>query len=96
MTKTTTGWVLFIAALSMMFGLMAVDVSNLTEWRLVFSPGFIGSAMAHLSVVGISFVGGKLIPAERDTTERTRDSDKQPVVVPPQVVVVNTSDTKEP
>lgn len=92
MTQTTTGWVLFVAAISMMFGLMAVDVSNLSEWRLAFSPGFVGSAMAHMSVVGMAFVGGKLIPQERDTSMRSRSSDNGPQ----NVIVVKNEPAAQP
>lgn len=95
MSKTTTGWVLFVAAFSMMFGLMAVDVSNLTTWHEAFSPAFVGSAMAHFSVVGMAFVGGKLIPEERNGDERTRAIDTQPPQPPVTVNVVNAEKKEE-
>lgn len=54
MTQTHTGLMLAIAAIVMMLGLMAREVSE---------PALIGKMMGHLSVVGVAFIGGKLLPA---------------------------------
>ena len=61
-TPQTTGWIIFVAALGMMFGLMAVDVSKLSDWQAARAPAFIGTIMAHFGAVATAFVGGRLIP----------------------------------
>lgn len=63
MSRTTTGWLIFIAALGMMFSLISVDVVSLKDWNETLTPGFVGSMMAHLAAVITAFVGGKLIPS---------------------------------
>jgi hypothetical protein len=75
MTKTTLGWSVFIAALGMMCGLLAVDISALSSWDLALKPVFVGTFLGHISVVIGAFVGGKLIPPSRDNDERTRVTD---------------------
>lgn len=63
MTQTTTGWIVFIAAIGMMFGFLAVDIAQLKGWEELFTPSFIGTCMGHLAAVITAFVGGKLIPS---------------------------------
>jgi len=62
MTQTQTGYVIFVAAIGAMLGLLAVDVSNLHGWADANTPSFVGHVMAHLGTVIAAFVGGKLIP----------------------------------
>lgn len=62
MTSTTTGWVVFIAALGMMCSLLAGDVAKLTSWNSAVQPSFIALVMAHFASVVMAFLGGKLIP----------------------------------
>ena len=62
MTTTSAGWVLFIAALGMMAGLMGVELMNLPELGAVYTTAFIGKSMVHFSTVVAAFIGGKLIP----------------------------------
>lgn len=70
MTNKFVGWGLGLAALGSMFGLMSADIKALQTWNEVFTPSFVGSMMAHLSVVIMAFVGGKLIPtAPQDQRE---------------------------
>lgn len=64
MTNKNAGWFLGLAALGMMTGLMAHDISEIKTWAEVFQPVFVGSMFAHFSVVIMAFVGGKLIPTE--------------------------------
>ncbi len=73
--QTTTGWIIFIAALGMMGGLVAVDIITLKDWNGISTPLFVGTALGHLSSVITAFVGGKLIPEARDISERTRTTD---------------------
>lgn len=77
MTQTTTGWMIFIAAMGMMAGLLSVDLVTLKTWHEVWTPEFIGGAMGHFAVVVTAFVGGKLIPQERDAGMKTRAADNQ-------------------
>lgn len=64
MTNKMTGWLLFAAAIAMLFGLMAIDIILLNDWHEIKSPTFIGNLLAHISAVLTAFVGGKLIPTE--------------------------------
>lgn len=76
MTPTSTGWTLLIAAIGMMLGMVAVDITTLMNWSEVFKPVFVGTMFGHLAAVIAAFVGGKLIPPNRDETLRTRSTDK--------------------
>lgn len=76
MTSTTTGWVIFVAAVGMMFSLLAVDISALPSWDAAMKPVFVGTFIGHIGVVIAAFIGGKLIPAERNPDMRERVSDK--------------------
>lgn len=60
----TAGWILFIAALGVMCGLLADDVSALKSWHEATTPSFFGSILAHLGAVIGAFVGGRVIPTE--------------------------------
>lgn len=75
MNLTTTGWILFIAAVGMMASLMSTDVATLTRWGDAVAPVFIAKMLAHLGAVIMAFVGGKLIPTDRDPMDRTRATD---------------------
>lgn len=75
MTNQQTGWIVFIAACGMMFGLLSVDVSHLATWHEVSTPGFIADLFGHIAAVITAFVGGKLIPENRDVNKKTRSSD---------------------
>ena len=66
-TQTTTGWVVFIGALGMMFGMLAIDIASLKEWSEMQTPLFVGTTLGHLSAVIAAFIGGKIIPAVRDS-----------------------------
>lgn len=75
MTKTTTGWVVFIAAIGMMFSLLSVDIVALKDFNEMATPLFIGTFMGHIAAVIAAFIGGRLIPEPpepRDPTMRTR------------------------
>lgn len=62
----TTGWMVFLAALGMLLGLMASEVSALQSWDAAMAPPFVGKMMAHLGITIAAFVGGKLIPTPGD------------------------------
>lgn len=74
MNQTTSGWVIFIVALGMMCGLMANDVAKLTIWGDAVKPAFVAIVMAHFGTVVVAFIGGKLIPSDRDPNGRVSDS----------------------
>jgi hypothetical protein len=76
MTQTTTGWVIFVAAVGMMFSMLAVDIASLREWSEMTTPVFVGTALGHVSAVIGAFIGGKLIPEPRDPHERTRSGEQ--------------------
>ena len=77
---TTTGWILFIAALGMMAGLVGQDISEVKTWTSVTEPAFIGKELIHFATVVAAFIGGKLIPPERDPAMRTRAVDPPPLL----------------
>lgn len=61
MNKTTTGWIIGVAALGAMLTLMSADIMNLDTWAAAKTPAFIGEALAHVGAVIAAFIGGKLI-----------------------------------
>lgn len=77
MTQKATGYVVFIAAIGMMLGLMSVDVSKLATWHEATTPGFVASVIGHLGAVAAAFAGGKILPAPPEDRENkfTRSSD---------------------
>ncbi len=75
--NVTGGWITFIAALGMMCGLLAADVAKLNSWGQAVSPSFVSVVMAHFGAVVVAFIGGKMVPAARDGSKRTRSSDAQ-------------------
>ena len=77
--QTTTGWVIFMAAMGMMLGMLAIDIAALNEWSQMQTPTFVGTALGHIAATIAAFVGGKLIPADRGPSPMTRSGDpKQP------------------
>ena len=76
MDNKTTGWIMFIAAIGMMCGLLSVDIAKLMDWNDIAKPEFVGLFMAHLAAVITAFIGGKIIPADRNPGDRTRSDDK--------------------
>ena len=62
MTPTRTGWIIFIAAVGAMLGLVSHDIAELETWSQATTPLFVSSMLAHLGAVIAAFVGGKLIP----------------------------------
>lgn len=75
MNNTTGGWLIFVAAIGMMCTLLAADVASLGQWHDVLAPKFVALELAHLGAVIGAFIGGKLIPVDRDPTDRTRSTD---------------------
>jgi hypothetical protein len=59
----------------MLLGTLAVDITALMNWSEVFKPLFIGTMFGHIAAVIAAFVGGKLIPPDRDPTMRTRQGE---------------------
>lgn len=57
-----SGWLIAIAAMGMMLGLLAGDISSLNNWHEIFYPSFIAGVMTHISAVIAAFVGGNLVP----------------------------------
>lgn len=78
MTKTTGGWIVFIAALGMMAGMLAVDIASLKEWSQMNTPVFVGTTVGHIAATIGAFIGGKLIPEARDEGMLTRSTDPKP------------------
>lgn len=65
-----SGWLIFIAAVGMMLGLLAGDVHSLNNWNDAFNTAFVAGVMTHISAVIAAFVGGNLVPNMfRDRTQ---------------------------
>lgn len=65
MDKTTSGWVIFLAAFGMMLGMVAMDIATLKTLADAKTPAFIGSVLGHIAATIAAFVGGKIIPEAR-------------------------------
>lgn len=78
MNSTTGGWVVFVAAMGMMFGMIAIDITGLKAWSEMQTPLFVGTTVGHIAATIAAFVGGKLIPATREPGAQTRSSDLKP------------------
>jgi len=74
--RNIAGYIILIAALGMMSGLLSHDVASLQSLSEVTTPKFIASVMGHLSAVITAFVGGKIIPENRNENKRTRFNDE--------------------
>lgn len=73
--QTTVGWIIFIAAIGMLFGMISVDIVGLKDWDGLKTPLFVGTAIGHVAAVITAFVGGKLIPEQRPAGTLTRSTD---------------------
>jgi hypothetical protein len=73
----TAGWIVFVAALGMLFTLMSADVKSLVSWEAMTTPAFIGTFLGHVAAVITAFVGGMLIPTKRgdNSGDKTRSTD---------------------
>ena len=69
MNSSKGGWILFLASLGMMCGLIGSDISDLTSFSEVWTPGFIGGSMLHFATVVTAFIGGKLIPTNSENNK---------------------------
>ncbi len=62
MNNAGKGWMIFLAAIGMMAGLMAVEIGEMDSWAYATTPQFVGAFLAHFGVVVGAFVGGRLLP----------------------------------
>lgn len=74
MTHKTLGYAVLAAAMSMMFGLLTVDISRIQDWGEVTSPGFVASFLGHVGVVLGAYASGRLVPDNREG-KQTRSTD---------------------
>ncbi len=72
----TTGWIVGLAGIGMMAGLIGADIIQLMKLNEVITPAFIGNMLLHFSATVTAFIGGRLIPDDRGDNVRTRTSDK--------------------
>lgn len=75
--QTTAGWTVFVGAIGMMFGMLAIDIASLKEWTQMQTPLFVGTTLGHMAAVIGAFVGGKIIPENRGENPMTRMTDTQ-------------------
>lgn len=80
MTQTNTGWIIFVAAIGMMLGMIAIDISSLNEWSQMTTPVFVGTTIGHIAATIAAFVGGKVIPEVRAPGIQTRSTDPKGTV----------------
>jgi len=76
MTNKQSGYLVFIAAIGMMLGLLALDIQQLGSWKEVTTPEFVAQLMGHLASVIAAFVGGKLIPSPQDQRAEDKENKK--------------------
>lgn len=62
MTRTTTGAIVFVAAIGTLVGLLGKEIAELHSWTQATSPAFIGGALMHVGAVIGAFVAGQVIP----------------------------------
>ena len=62
MNQNTHGWVLFVAALGAVLGLVGHELSQVPSWTEASTTAFVGKAMGHVATVIASFVAGRLLP----------------------------------
>lgn len=74
MTSQQTGWMLGLAALGMMAGLISMEIRELDSFSEMMTPRFIADTLAHIATVITAFIGGKLIPESRKS-KYTRATD---------------------
>lgn len=72
---TNTGWIIFVAAMGMMLGMLAIDISSLKTWSDMTTPVFVGTTLGHIAATIAAFIGGKIIPEDR-TGRMTRNGDQ--------------------
>lgn len=63
-SKTTGGWIIFIAALGTILGMLGAEIGQLTAWDGAMTPAFVGKSFVHVGAVIAAFTGGKLIPSQ--------------------------------
>lgn len=61
MTNEAKGWIIFLAALGMLAGLIGSELAAMPAWEPV-TPGLVGKMLIHVGTVIAAFVGGKLMP----------------------------------
>lgn len=69
-SDNSKGYILFIAALGVMFTLLSADLADLSNWDEVYSPRFVASAFSHIGTVIAAFVGGRLVNNRISTGDR--------------------------
>lgn len=62
MSRSLTGWLLLVAMVGTMIGLVSADLKDVGQWAEVRTPQFVGAFFQHLSVVIGSFVAGQVVP----------------------------------
>ena len=73
--RRAAGWFVFVSAVGVMAGMVAIDVASLRQWSDMETPTFVGTTLGHLASVIAAFVGGKLVPEDRPEGARTRVTD---------------------
>jgi hypothetical protein len=67
MSYTQAGWILALAAIGMLCGLIGVEITELSTWEDMATVGFVGKSLIHVASVISAFVGGKLLPQPQRT-----------------------------
>lgn len=62
MTQNQKGWIVFVAALGMMLGLLSPEIAALPNWGATAEPLFVAKVLGHLGAVIAAFVAGRLMP----------------------------------
>ena len=62
MSQNASGWILLVAALGAVMGLVGHELSQVQTWTDASTTAFVGKAMGHVATVIASFVAGRLLP----------------------------------
>lgn len=76
MNRYTMGWTIFVTMFGMMCISLGNDIKELKDANELYTVSFVGSALVHLGTVIGAFVGGKIMPENRNPKKRTRLGDE--------------------
>lgn len=69
MSDKATAWLVVIAAVGMILGLVGTDLKQWGDWSPTFKPATIGQLLSHLSQVIAAFTGGVLYQRRNKSQE---------------------------
>lgn len=65
MDRKSGGFVVLIAAVGMLSGLLGNEISSLPTFAQVYTTAFIGKSLIHISTVIGAYIAGQMIPTAK-------------------------------